>query len=95
MKIAKGYSGAKRVHYKPEIERCPHCTRSATYTIGETTLTHNGATTGQYSDEVTVSATLIDVATGNGINGKTINFHDRRTNNHRNHRCFWFCARPK
>ncbi len=42
--------------------------------IGATSLTYSGASSGQYSDPVAVSATLIDLATGNGISGKTISF---------------------
>jgi len=47
---------------------------SATYTVGETKLTYTGATSGQYSDPVTVSATLTEVATGQPLKGKTITF---------------------
>jgi len=46
----------------------------ATYTVGETTLTYTGATSGEYSDSVTVSATLTEVATSTPLSGKTISF---------------------
>jgi hypothetical protein len=51
-------------------------TKEASVTVysGGTTLTNNGAYSGQYSDQVTVSATLADKATGNGVSGKTITF---------------------
>jgi hypothetical protein len=42
--------------------------------VGATKLTYTGATSGQYSDPVTVSATLIDLATGDPIQGKSISF---------------------
>jgi hypothetical protein len=42
--------------------------------VGPTSITYTGDLTGQYSDPITVSATLIDLITGNGINGKTISF---------------------
>jgi hypothetical protein len=47
---------------------------SATYTVGQTTLTYTGATAGQYSDPATVSAKLTEVATGTPLSGKTITF---------------------
>jgi hypothetical protein len=47
---------------------------SATYTVGETALTYTGATSGEYSDSVTVSATLEEVATDTPLSGKTISF---------------------
>ena len=42
--------------------------------VGATSLTYTGATSGQYSDSVTVSATLIDLVSGSGISGKSISF---------------------
>ena len=42
--------------------------------VGGTTLTYSGDISGQYSDQVTLSATLTDTLTGDPISGKTITF---------------------
>ena len=49
-------------------------TQSENIVVGATTLTNNGVYSGQFSDSVTLSATLIDKATNAGLSGKTITF---------------------
>jgi hypothetical protein len=49
-------------------------TKSITVVVGKTTLTYNGDTNGVYSDAVSLKATLIEVASGLPIQGKTITF---------------------
>ncbi len=50
------------------------CTTVVTVQKRPTTLTYTGETSVQYSDQVSLSATLIDNVSGAGVNGKTINF---------------------
>jgi hypothetical protein len=49
-------------------------THNLSIIVGETSLTYSGDTSRQYSDAVNVKATLIELASGNPIQGKTITF---------------------
>jgi hypothetical protein len=51
-----------------------NCTTVVVVKKRETTLTYGGTATIQYSDQVDLSATLIDNVSGSGVNGKTITF---------------------
>jgi hypothetical protein len=51
-----------------------YCTTVVTVKKRETTLTYNGEDTPQYSDQVTLSAKLVDVVSNSGVSGKTITF---------------------
>jgi hypothetical protein len=49
-------------------------TQSLTVVVGATALTYSGDTAGQYSDPMTLKATLIELASGNPIPGKNVIF---------------------
>jgi hypothetical protein len=49
-------------------------TKPLTVVVGATTLTYSGDTAGQYSDPITLKATLIELASGKAIQDKTITF---------------------
>jgi hypothetical protein len=50
------------------------CNATVTITKRPTTLTYSGDLDEQYSDQTDLSATLVDDLSGNGIEGRTVNF---------------------
>ena len=67
--------GSHTVYYRSiDLAGNVEDTQSVWVVVNATSLTYSGDTTGQYSDPVTVEATLIDMATQQPISCKTITF---------------------
>lgn len=67
--------GSHTVHYRSiDLVGNVEGTQTVWIVVNATSLTYSGDTTGQYSDPVTVEATLIDMASQQPISSKTITF---------------------